>query len=167
MSSPEKRPPQDDEPSREEKVAFAQAMYRGLAPDSAAARSVTRKMGPAEGAQEPAVEIVRHIPATAAPEPEDGPRGPLSAQAMALAEAIEEALAEDAPQRLDPAAQQALIGALCRLYAAYDERGERFDALGPRSKTTATDVMVMTGALLEAVDLQVFELAVFQSWSSR
>lgn len=168
-----------EEPSEADKAAFVRAMYRGLEPGSEAARSVSRKRGDlAEAAVEaeaatpaaPVAELLRRIPAQpAAADLRAGvPAGDaLSHQALALAAAVEAGLAEGRADALHPAAQQALLGALCRLYAAADEAGARFDALGPQSAVTATDAMIMCGALLKAVDLQVFELAVWQSWSAR
>jgi NAD(P)-dependent dehydrogenase (short-subunit alcohol dehydrogenase family) len=89
-----------------------------------------------------------------------------SEEALRVAAMIEKALADGDLNCLQPHAQQALIGALCRLYAANSEAGNRYPIVGGRTAVTATDVMVMCGALLKAVDLQVFELGMWQSWSS-
>ena len=150
------------EPDADEKVAFVKAVFRGIESGSEAARIVeSKKQGEAAASQ---VEILRRIPAQQAPEPR---AGELSAAIRALAAEMEQAIADDEPGRIDIEAQQALLSALCRLYAANDERGDHYDALGERTTVTATDAMVLCGALLKAVDLQVFELALWQSWSSR
>lgn len=92
---------------------------------------------------------------------------PESKTALALAALIEKAIDDGDLGKVQPHAQQALVAALCKLYAAHAEAGERFNILGQRGATVAaTDVMVMCGALLKAVDLQVFELGMWQSWSS-
>jgi len=150
-------------PSATEKTAFVQAMYRGVEPDSEAARAVARKKG-AEAT--PKVEILNRIPAPSSLKPAEAPANALSASALALAADIEAAMAADDPGRITPEAQQALIAALGRVYAANDDNGNHF-AIVDQGAITATDVMVLCSALLRAVDLQVFELSVWQSWSSR
>ena len=45
--------------------------------------------------------------------------------------------------------------------------GIQFLPLPDRSPVMDTDVMVMTSALLRAVNLQVFELGMWQSWTGR
>ncbi len=51
---------------------------------------------------------------------------PESAEALRVAAMIESALAEGDLECLQPHAQQALIGALCKLYAANAEAGNRY-----------------------------------------
>lgn len=151
-----------EEPSATEKVDFVKAVFRGIEPGTEAARIVERKKN---GESEPQVEVLRRIPAQSAPE------APISNEAsahmLALAAEIEKVVDDGNLDLLEHRAQQALMSALCRLYAANDERGNHFDVLGERTTVTATDAMVVCGALLKAVDLQVFELALWQSWSSR
>ncbi|WP_454857585.1 hypothetical protein [Rhizobium binxianense] len=150
------------EPDAAEKIAFVRAVFKGIESGTEAARIVEKKHG--ETGVAPQVEILRRIPAQSSPDPR---QEELSAPMLTLAAEIEKAIAEDKPGRIDIQAQQALMSALCRLYAANDEHGNHFDALGERTTVTATDAMVLCGALLKAVDLQVFELALWQSWSSR
>ena len=54
-----------------------------------------------------------------------------------------------------------------RLYA--ERVAERDDALPafPADAVTATDVMVTATAMLKAVNLQIFELGMWQAWSGR
>lgn len=166
------------EPTGAEKAAFLKAMAKGIEPGTVAARKVAAKkdglpdtaeatppLAPSAGADDPVeapkVEVLRRIPA--APKVENTPE---SEEALRLAAMIEKAVEDGALGKVQPHAQQALIGALVKLYAANAEAGERYAPLGMRSAVTATDVMVVCGALLKAVDLQVFELGMWQSWSS-
>ncbi|WP_331375944.1 hypothetical protein [Sinorhizobium chiapasense] len=151
------------EPDAAEKVAFVKAVFKGIESGTEAARIVERKKQGEAAA--PQVELLRRIPAQ--PSPESQPLHKLSASMLAVAAEIEAAVSADDPGRIDVRAQQALMSALCRLYAANDERGNHFDVLSEQTMVTATDAMVLCGALLKAVDLQVFEFALWQSWSSR
>jgi hypothetical protein len=90
-----------------------------------------------------------------------------SAVALRLAADLERALAEGRTDELTPEALQALVAAACRIYSARIEAGEKFMPLPERSQVMDTDVMVMASALLRAVNLQVFELGMWQSWTSR
>lgn len=153
--------------SSKDKAAFLKALAAGIAPDTEAARTVAKKSGSAPARalakppQPPKVEVLRRIPA-----PAPVVDTPASAEALALAASIEKALADGRIDVLQPHAQQALVAALVKLYAANAEAGERYAVLGQRAAVTATDVMITCGALLKAVDLQVFELGMWQSWSN-
>jgi hypothetical protein len=151
------------EPSPQEKADFLKAMSKGITPNTEAARKVEakKKSGAAQTEAAPKVEVLRRIPAPAAVE-----NTPESAEALRLAAMIEKALIDGELEKLQPHAQQALIAALCKYYAANADMGNRYAVLGQRSAVSATDVMVMCGALLKAVDLQVFELGMWQSWSN-
>jgi len=154
------------EPSSQDKAAFLKAMSKGIEPNTAAARTVARKSGKKAQAaptpeEAPKVEVLRRIPA-----PEKVVDTPLSAEAIRLAGMIERLAEQGELETLQPHAQQALVAALCKLYAANSEAGNRYGVLGPRTAVSATEVMIMCGALLKAVDLQVFELGMWQSWSS-
>ncbi|MBX9758244.1 MAG: hypothetical protein K2Y29_05660, partial [Beijerinckiaceae bacterium] len=131
-------------------------------PNTAASRKVDAKKKPAASKTEaaPKVEVLRRIPA-----PEAVVSTPESAEALRFAATIEKMLNDGDLETLQPHAQQALIAALCKYFAANTDMGNRYPALG-RSAVTATDVMVMCGALLKAADLQVFELGMWQSWSN-
>jgi hypothetical protein len=91
----------------------------------------------------------------------------LSADAIKLAATIEQALAEGNLDALSKDALQALMAASCKAYAARIEAGADFVALGPRSGVSPTDVMVTASGLLRAVNLAVFELGMWQSWTGR
>ena len=158
-----RKPAISNEPSPQDKADFLKAMSKGIKPNTEAARKVDAKKraAPAQSEQAETVKILRKIPAPGAVV-----NTAESEEALRVAAMIEKALADGDLNCLQPHAQQALIGALCRLYAANSEAGNRYPIVGGRTAVTATDVMVMCGALLKAVDLQVFELGMWQSWSS-
>jgi hypothetical protein len=90
-----------------------------------------------------------------------------SAEAKRLASAINRSLAEGRTDGLAPDALQAVMAAACRLYAAQTEAGATHLPIGARSGVTATDAMVVSSGLLKAVNLAVFELGMWQSWTGR
>ncbi|MCC2099191.1 MAG: hypothetical protein KDJ29_20040 [Hyphomicrobiales bacterium] len=124
----------------------------------------TAKTPAAPVAEEPQnrVEILRKITAPAPVE-----TTAKSAEVIALAKEIEKALGAGDLDYLQPHAVQALFQALIKFYGANDENGNIYPVLPGRLAVTGTDAMVVCGALLRAVDLQVFELGMFQSWSGR
>lgn len=65
---------------------------------------------------------------------------------------------------LDDAALQDLMGVAVRLYAERVERAGDFAAVKP-STINATDALVTTTALLRAVNVQIFELGLWQAWA--
>ena len=89
----------------------------------------------------------------------------LAAQALALATLLEQKFGSGELDVLTPEALQALMGVLCKIYGANQEEGNKFPILSGRAAVTGTDVMIACGGLLKAVDLQVFELGMWQSWS--
>ncbi len=90
-----------------------------------------------------------------------------SARGIELAAEIEKALAAGEREiALDPAAVQALMAAMCRVYSRHVELGERYDAFA-YSTVTPTDVMVTASGLLKAANLAVFELGMWQSWTGK
>jgi hypothetical protein len=91
----------------------------------------------------------------------------LSARAADVAGELERALAEGRLDVLEPEAVQRLIAALCRTYSAQNEAGDVYLPLPEQSQVMDTDVMVLASALLKAVNLQVFELGMWQSWTGR
>ncbi len=62
--------------------------------------------------------------------------------------------------------QQGLT-ALVKLYAAKCEGGERFPPIVPDGAVSATAVMILTTALLQAVHVELFELGMWQAWAGR
>ena len=89
-----------------------------------------------------------------------------SAQAKRLAATLERSLVDGKFDLVSAEALQAVMAAACRLYTARVDAGEQFLPVPPRS-ISATDVMVTASGLLKAVDLAVFELGMWQSWTGR
>jgi hypothetical protein len=71
-------------------------------------------------------------------------------------------------ERLSDAQLQEMLSKAVRLYA---ERMAENDSLLPAfasdTSVTATDVMVTVTAMLKAVNLQVFELGMWQAWAGK
>ena len=62
---------------------------------------------------------------------------------------------------------QSLLARAVRLYAERAEQGDAPPAFANSAAVTATEVMVTVTAMLKAVNLQVFELGMWQAWSGR
>jgi len=63
---------------------------------------------------------------------------------------------------------QAMLVKAVRLYAERTaEREDAFPAFPAGAHVTATDVVVTVTAMLKAVNLQVFELGMWQAWTGR
>jgi hypothetical protein len=154
-----KSKPSNGETTPAAKAAFAKAMYEGIQPGTKTTRSVVIKKSKA--AAEPKVEVLRRISA-----PQQMQDTEESAYIMQLAKDIDASIQSGNLERFSPQAQQTLMSALTRLYAANKEQGNDFGLLGPQSGVNATDAMTLCGAMLKAVDLQVFELGLWLSWSS-
>ena len=74
--------------------------------------------------------------------------------------------ADDA--RLSDADIQAMLAKAVRLYAErVAENESALPAFPAGAPVTATDVMVTTTAMLKAVNRQVFELGMWQTWTGR
>ena len=89
-----------------------------------------------------------------------------SAEAKRLAAVLERSVVDGKLDLVSAEALQKLLAAACRVYTARSEAGEQFMPV-PRNSLTATDVMVAASGLLRAVDLAVFELGMWQSWTGR
>lgn len=74
----------------------------------------------------------------------------------------------DAAARPSDTEIQDMLAKAVRLYAERAMEGEQAPApFPPASPMTATEVMVTVTAMLKAVNLQVFELGMWQAWSGR
>jgi len=62
-----------------------------------------------------------------------------------------------------PETVQRLMTVAMKLYVAHHERGERFDPVGP--DVGATEVAILASAMLDAVNLEVFELSIWHGLS--
>ena len=88
------------------------------------------------------------------------------ADARRLAATIERGIAAGRLDVLTTEALQTLLAAACRLYAARREAGEELTPV-PRNSLAATDVMITASGLLQAANLAVFELGMWQGWTGR
>ncbi len=68
---------------------------------------------------------------------------------------------------LSDADVQTRLAEAVRLYAERAEERGPLSAFPPDANVTATEVMVAVTAMLKAVNLQVFELGMWQAWSGR
>ena len=83
----------------------------------------------------------------------------LLAETMALARASEQP---------SDAEIQALLAKAVQLYAERSvERDGEFAAFPTAAQVTATDAMVAISAILKAVNVQIFELGMWQAWSGK
>ncbi len=90
----------------------------------------------------------------------------VSADAIRLASEIERAFAKS-DDALSPEAMQALMGALCRVYAAQVENGAKYTPIPEGQVVSPTGVMLTASGLLRAANLAVFELGMWQSWTGK
>ena len=90
-----------------------------------------------------------------------------SSQATQLAAEIQKDMLQGRLDTISPEAAQALMAAVCKLYSARVEAGHDGLPLTERSGVAATDVMTVASGLLRAVNLAVFELGMWQSWTGR
>jgi hypothetical protein len=162
----------------EDKVNFVKAIWEGVpskeAKTSGGSRSRVEETKKGKSGQDkpkgdkpkadkaPKVEILRKI---SAPVRVESRQTPESAQALALVAALEAKFDAGELDVLTPEATQALMGVICRIYSANQESGNKYSLLSGRAAVTGTDAMITCSSLLKAVDLQVFELGMWQSWS--
>lgn len=149
-------------PAAGKKAAGKAAVKKAAAKKAPAKKAAKTAAAPVAEEPQNRVEILRKISAPALVE-----TTAKSAEVIALAKEIEKALETGDLDFLQPHAVQALFQALIKFYGANDENGNVYPILPGRLAVTGTDAMVACGALLRAVDLQVFELGMFQSWSGR
>jgi hypothetical protein len=115
----------------------------------------------------PVTKVARHARPPAAGRPAKGRDQGTSERAMLVAREVERKLSEGCSDILTVEALQAWMAAACKLYAAQIESGQQMLPVQERSGVTATDVMTTASGLLRAVNLAVFELGMWQSWSGR
>ena len=88
-----------------------------------------------------------------------------SASACArILDAVDDAIANGEFTAFTDVSVQQLMTAAARLYAAYAEQGGTLPATVPGA-LNATQGMVVTTALLRSVNVQLFELGLWQSWA--
>ena len=62
---------------------------------------------------------------------------------------------------------QSLFAAAVRCYAARADAGASLPPFPHDAGVTATDAMIAADAILKAMNLQLFELSMWQAWSGR
>jgi hypothetical protein len=72
----------------------------------------------------------------------------------------------DAGDGPPPGAVQEALCAAVSLYAEAAKRDGAFSALPASGRPPATDVLITVSALLEAVDVEVFELGMWKAWGT-
>jgi hypothetical protein len=88
----------------------------------------------------------------------------LSLDSISIAERL--AVATQDPAMISEEALGALLAATVRLYAARYQQDPSVRPFGrDGAGVTATDVMVATTAMLQALHLQLFELGMWQAWT--
>jgi hypothetical protein len=103
------------------------------------------------------------VRATIAPKAQNG----TSAEALRLAQIIQQELNAGRSATLSPEALQTLTAALCNAYAAQVEAGAQHTPIAAGQVVSPTAVMVTASGLLRAANLAVFELGMWQSWTGR
>jgi hypothetical protein len=88
----------------------------------------------------------------------------LAAATASIAEAVDAAIASGDVSGIADATIQQLITAAARLYAARAEQSGYLAATAPGA-LNATQGMIVTSALLRSVNVQLFELGLWQSWA--
>ncbi|MGE0745978.1 MAG: hypothetical protein AB7K86_12055 [Rhodospirillales bacterium] len=96
-------------------------------------------------------------------------QGDLLADAAEEAAIIRQVAAKLAALRegdeVPPELIQEMMTAMVRLYTVRFQVGERFAPFLMTRDMPATSVMIMSTAMLRAVNLELFELGMFQAWS--
>jgi len=90
----------------------------------------------------------------------------VSADAIRLAAEIEREFAKS-DDAISPEAMQALMAALCRVYAAQVDNGAKHTPIPEGQIVSPTGVMLTASGLLRAANLAVFELGMWQSWTGK
>jgi len=89
----------------------------------------------------------------------------LAQDASRILAEVERVLGEERIGEVPDEAVQQLLLAAVRLFSARRNAGERLEAFGADA-VTATDVAVTCVAMTEAVNLELFELALWHGWSN-
>jgi hypothetical protein len=90
--------------------------------------------------------------------------GDLDRNVNAVADAVDSIVGACATESVSDATIQRLMTAAALLYAARVEAGGKLPATAPAA-LNATQGMIVTSALMRAVNVQVFELGLWQSWA--
>ncbi|MDB5410741.1 MAG: hypothetical protein JWL84_5653 [Rhodospirillales bacterium] len=90
-----------------------------------------------------------------------------AAKSAKLAKSLQEAGEAGSFDGVSDAALQEILAAAVHEYGSRIEDGSEFKPFPARRHVTATDVMVISTAMLKAVGLQLFELGMWQAWSGK
>jgi hypothetical protein len=90
---------------------------------------------------------------------------PLAAEAPRVLAEVERILADGSVADVPDEAVQQLLLAAVRLFSAKRDQGTKLAAF-PAGTVTATDVAVTAVAMTEVVNLELFELALWNGWSN-
>lgn len=90
-------------------------------------------------------------------------RGEVARRATELREMTDELLAEGVAHGMSDEAVQKLMTAAVKLYVAKVEEGSRTSPF-TEGEVTATEVVVTVSEMLRAVEVEVFELGMWQVW---
>jgi hypothetical protein len=71
----------------------------------------------------------------------------------------------DRPQDLDPVSLQRLLAAAVTAYAARRAEGDQLSPFPQAGVPDASSVCLAVSAMLDAVSVEVFELAMWQAWA--
>ena len=114
----------------------------------------------------PSSPKLRAVKPVAKPVPKVVAGNGVSADAIRLAAEIEREFAKH-DDALSTEAMQALMSALCRVYAAQVENGAKHTPIPEGQVVSPTGVMLTASGLLRAANLAVFELGMWQSWTGK
>jgi hypothetical protein len=125
----------------------------------------SRKTATAKAVRRPAPGAKPKVVAAVKPKVVASANG-VSADAIRLAGEIERAFAKS-DDAISVEAMQALMTALCRVYAAQVENGAKHTPIPEGQVVSPTGVMLTASGLLRAANLAVFELGMWQSWTGK
>ena len=97
----------------------------------------------------------------------DGSREELALRVEVLAETLEKRLVAEGTVDLPVTSLQALMSALCKVYAASVENGEVEPPVAFRTGLGQTDAVVVCAGLLRATGMSAFELGFWQNATGR
>jgi hypothetical protein len=83
-----------------------------------------------------------------------------------IARSLESAASGDQSPICSPEVVQKVLELGTRLHSAEMQAGRRLPAFAPDHGVAATDVMITTTSMLKSVNIQLFELGMWQMWAT-
>jgi hypothetical protein len=83
-----------------------------------------------------------------------------------IARSLESAANGDTTPICPPELVQKVLELGTRLHSAEMQAGRHLGAFAPNTQVAATDVMITTTSMLKAVNIQLFELGMWQMWAT-